>query len=209
MTFDIPSTSASKDPGSLSTPSGGTASAAGNGAAAPQKAFGEVMAQAFGGKAAAVTGVGKSAQKAGDQEDGEAAGTELPVDGTLASQDATDLSLLPPWMQALPSHLAVEQVHPESGLQVITANTPAPDDASLMAFAQAQGLDVNAIAMLLHKQPPAAQTVLSTPSGWAQIGTVTQAGGVSATAGMTLPGGLEGVAAPGTATATATATGDG
>ena len=200
MTFDIPSTSASKDANALSTTSSGAASPAGTPPSAGHKAFGEVMAQAFGEKNGQAAATDKTAQAPGTEEE---SGQAL-ADGGTSTIDKVDVALLPPWMQALPQNLAVQPVQPGSGLQVITTSAPAPNDASLIAFAQAQGLDANAIAMLLQKQAPQGQSApTGTPAGtpgWAQIGTLTHTPGLGAPGALSMATGL-----PGSPAATASA----
>ena len=192
MTFDIPSTSASKDANALSTTSNGAASPAGTPPSAGHKAFGEVMAQAFGEKNGQAAATDKSAQASGTEDESGQALAEPLADGGTTTIDKVDVALLPPWMQALPQNLAVQPVQPGSGLQVITTSAPAPNDASLIAFAQAQGLDANAIAMLLQKQAPQGQSSPTGTPGWAQIGTLTHTPGLGAPGALSMATGLPG-----------------
>ena len=145
---------AGKDPTTFSAPSAGEP--AGN----ASSGFGQWMAQAL----ERIDVNGNSLQtlevSAGAQP------LQTGKDGDQIMTPGHDAVLLPPWMQAWPTGLAVEQVGTGADLQVITARSPDPDTASLMAFAQAQGMDPHAIALLLGQEPGTpANTAASASAG--------------------------------------------
>ncbi len=143
---------AGKDPTTFSAPSAGEP--AGN----ASSGFGQWMAQAL----ERIDVNGNSLQtlevSAGAQP------LQTGKDGDQIMTPGHDAVLLPPWMQAWPTGLAVEQVGTGADLQVITARSPDPDTASLMAFAQAQGMDPHAIALLLGQEPGTPANTAASPA---------------------------------------------
>ena len=95
---------------------------------------------------------------------GQGLATQADTDKTGESTSLTDPPLLPAWMQAWPAGQVVEQVHVGPSLQAITAKDAVPDDASLAAFARAQGLDAHAIAWLLGPSGTAQPSQLASES---------------------------------------------
>jgi len=95
---------------------------------------------------------------------GQGLATQADTDKTGESTSLTDTPLLPAWMQAWPAGQVVEQVHVGPSLQAITAKDAVPDDASLAAFARAQGLDAHAIAWLLGPSVTAQPSQLASES---------------------------------------------
>jgi len=93
---------------------------------------------------------------------------------------------MPNW----PEGLTIKQVSTGADLQVITASTPAPDTASLAAFARAQGMDPDAIAVLLGQPPEGVQELAHTAAPSALTNTPSGTGQA-----LTLPPTLQGATA--------------
>lgn len=206
MTIDLANaTTAGRDASNGAAASGASSSAPAAGA----KAFGQVMAEAFGPNGQAHT------TEAQDGSTDKAEASAASLDGTEAGQNPADLAQgmdaqqVPAWMQvqAMTQTLAVQPVTPGSSLQLITTRNPAPDDASLIAFAQTQGLDAHTIAMLLGK-PTATGAAMATGDGLPMAGLALSGATLNAAnplLGQSLGATLNGAATGATLTATALA----
>ena len=201
MTLDLVSPSTTgKEASPAPSIAGGASQPGTDGTSASGGAFGQAMAQAI--QKNAGTNPAAAADPLAPPTQAVTLGlepvqlpTEISGKATAAQTEATPtdanpasgagLSLLPPWLQAMAQPLSVQPMNPGSSLQVITTSGPAPDDASLIAFAQAQGMDAQSIAQLLGQPPPA------TPSA-----ALTGNPGLPAS-GTLPPGALAGMAAPG------------
>lgn len=184
--------------------SGAQAGDPGTAQGASPKAFGQLMADAFRQNHPHGHGHAQTEEAAGAGDPTQTGESMAPIPGLeaegqnlastgTAKTDTTvslppDTALLPDWLQAMTQPLAVQPMTPGSSLQVITPSTPAPDDASLIAFAQTQGLDAKAIAQLLQKPPTQGS------QGWMQASGLN---GQTGTAGLTggTPGAMSGPAA--------------